>query len=198
MSKPYVPAWLAVFDRILIGTALLTGGALLAFMTIFGTINVLVMRKLLNNPVVGTEDLMILALVVVAAISIPFGGRVGAHIEIEVLERFFPRWFDFASRVILRAIGAVLMAVMALQLVEAGHSAVRFGETTQQLLISYAPFYYILAGCVALYALVLIADIVQLLMRGQIAQIPLGGEALAGDEAPDGAQEQDTEQETTR
>ena len=133
MSKPYVPAWLAVFDRILIGTALLTGGALLAFMTIFGTINVLVMRKLLNNPVVGTEDLMILALVVVAAISIPFGGRVGAHIEIEVLERFFPRWFDFASRVILRAIGAVLMGVMALQLVEAGHSAVRFGETTQQL-----------------------------------------------------------------
>jgi hypothetical protein len=51
---------------------------------------------------------------------------------------------------------------------------VKFGETTQQLLISYQPFYYVLALCTALYALVLLSDIWQLAATGRIRQIELG------------------------
>lgn len=169
--------WLDTFDRVLKWTSLLIGGALLGFMMLFGSFNVLIMRKALNSPIVGTEDLLVLALVLVAGISIPFGARVGAHIEIEVLERFFPRWFDLAAQLVLRLLAAGLTALMSWQLVEAGHSAARFGETTQQLLIPYGPFYFVLAGCVAFYTLVLLSDIVQLLLRGVIVQIPLGREA---------------------
>ena len=75
MSKP---SYLATLDQILIWASLLIGGAMLAFMTLFGTVNVLVMRKLLNAPIRGAEDLMILSLVILVAIAIPFGGRVGA------------------------------------------------------------------------------------------------------------------------
>jgi TRAP-type C4-dicarboxylate transport system permease small subunit len=172
--------WLDAFDRVLKLLCLALGGLLLGFMMLFGSFNVLVMRKALNNPIVGTEDLLILSLVVVAAISIPFGGRVGAHIEIEVLERFFPRWFDLASLLLLRLVGAALMVVMTWQLIEAGHNAERFGETTQQLLIPYGPFYYILAACVALYGVVLAMDIAQLLLRGGIRQIRLGDDDMGG------------------
>lgn len=170
--------WLDAFDRLLRLICVWLGGALLGFMMIAGSFNVLVMRKALNNPIVGMEDLLILSLVLVAAISIPFGGRVGAHIEIEVLEHLFPPWFDKGSKLILRVVGLLLMAVMTWQLIEAGHNAARFGETTQQLLISYGPFYYVIAACIALYGFVLLSDIARLLLRGKIVEIPLGDDDL--------------------
>ena len=171
------PAWLDALDRVLIWAATIGGGAMLAFMMIFGTINVLVMRKALNAPIRGAEDLLLLSLVILVAIAIPFGGRVGAHIEIEVLESrmspVFARWSAF----LLRLVAGALMLLMARELVEAGRKAVEFGETTQQLLISYEPFYYLLSACVALYVLVLISDAVQLAVRGEIDLLRLGSES---------------------
>ncbi|WP_299475510.1 TRAP transporter small permease subunit [uncultured Roseibium sp.] len=168
--------WIKVLDKLLVWVALGVGGAMLAFMTLFGTWNVLIMRKGMNAPVRGAEDLMILSLVILVAIAIPFGGRCGAHIEIEVLESRMSKAFARWSLFVLRLVGGALMLVMALELVEAGQKATKFGETTQQLLISYEPFYYLLAACVAVYALVLASDAVQLVLRGKIRQIRLGEE----------------------
>ena len=165
---------LSVLDQVLIWAALLIGGLMLAFMTIFGTVNVLVMRKLMNAPIRGAEDLMILSLVILVAIAIPFGGRVGAHIEIEILESRmssnFAKWSLFG----VRAVCGALMLLMAWELIVAGQNATKFGETTQQLLISYEPFYYLLAICIAIYALVCLSDARQLSQTGKIKQIPLG------------------------
>ena len=72
------PTWLRPLDRFLTITAFIGGGAMLIFMTLFSTWNVLVMRKVLNAPIRGAEDLMILSLVILVAIAIPFGGRCGA------------------------------------------------------------------------------------------------------------------------
>lgn len=117
---------------------------------------------------------MILSLVALVAIAIPFGGRVGAHIEIEILESRMSVGFSRWSMLVLRLLAGALMLLMFWELIMAGKKATKFGETTQQLLISYEPFYYLLAGCIALYALVIIADVVQLITRGHITQIPLG------------------------
>ncbi len=171
MSRPTIFLWL---DRLLIWAALLIGGMMLAFMTIFGTINVLVMRKALNAPIRGAEDLMILSLVVLVAIAIPFGGRVGAHIEIEILEARMSAKFAQWSLFVVRLVCGALMLLMAWELIVAGQNATKFGETTQQLLISYEPFYYLLAACVGIYALVCVSDTIQLAKTGKITQIPLG------------------------
>ena len=176
MSPERPLPWLDAFDRVLKLACLWLGAGLLGFMAIYGSFNVLIMRKFLNNPIVGTEDLLVLSLVLVAAISIPFGGRVGAHIEIEVLEHLMPPKLDRVIQLVLRAVAVALMGLMSWQLIEAGHNAERFGETTQQLLIPYGPFYFMLAGCVVLYALVLLSDIAQLLRHGSIRQMPIGGE----------------------
>jgi len=168
------PIWLKSLDRLLTWTALIVGGSTLAFMMVLGTTNVLVMRKLMNAPIRGAEDLMVLALVTLVAVAIPFGGRVGAHIEIEVLEPRMPPAFAHWSMLILRLLGGGLMLLMAWELAQAGQKASKFGETTQQLLISYEPFYYLLSLCVVLYALVLFSDIVQLVSNRKIKQISLG------------------------
>lgn len=161
-------------DTLLTWVALLCGGLTLVFMTGFSAWNVLIMRKALNAPILGAEDLMVLALVTVVALSIPFGARTGAHIEIELLETRMSPGFGRWSMIFVKAIGALLLFIMAQQLLHAGNSAVRFGETTQQLLISYEPFYYMLAVSVLLFGIVLITDIWQLLRSGTVVRLNSG------------------------
>ncbi len=173
-GKAKLPIWIRLMDRAILITALIGGTLTLAFMMLLSTTNVLVMRKMLNAPIKGTEDLLILSLVILVAIAIPLGGRTGAHIEIEVMESRMSAGFARWSMVLLRLIGSVLMFIMSYQLIHAGQKATKFGETTQQLLISYEPFYYLLAICIGLYAVVLISDVFQLLTRGAIRLLNLG------------------------
>lgn len=155
-------------DRLLITIAFVGGGLTLVFMMVLSSLNVLVMRKLLNAPIQGVEDLMILSLVVLVAFAIPYGGRTGAHIEIEIFESRMSKGFALWSMLILRTVACGLMAIMTYQLIHAGQKATKYGETTQQLLISYEPFYYILAVSIGLYVLVLVSDVAQLLQGGRV------------------------------
>ena len=86
----------------------------------------------------------------------------------------FAKW----SMILMKVLGVALLIIMAWRLWHAGQSASRFGETTQQLLISYEPFYYVLAASVALYAVVLVIEIGQLLRNKETVNIRLNGDAL--------------------
>ncbi|MEP2533232.1 TRAP transporter small permease [Shimia sp.] len=177
MKRIKLPIWIRTLDRALVILALLGGGAALAFMVFVSSFNVVIMRKALNAPIRGAEDLLILSLVIMVAFAIPFGGRTGAHIEIELLESRMSPMFARWSMLIMRLVAGALMLTMAYQLIHAGQKATKFGETTQQLLISYEPFYYLLALGVALYALVILSDIYQLAKYRRI-QLLLWGEVL--------------------
>ncbi|WP_293449280.1 TRAP transporter small permease [Planktotalea sp.] len=168
------PALITALDRILTWVAFLCGGATLIFMTGFSVWNVLIMRKTLNAPITGAEDLLILSLVVIVALSIPFGARTGAHIEIEVFEARMSAAFAKWSMIVVKLMGAALLFFMAWRLWHAGGTASKFGETTQQLLISYEPFYYLLAASVGIYAVVILLDIWQLLRSGEVVKLKLG------------------------
>jgi len=167
---------LRLIDTGLKWSSLILGGATLAFMTVFSVWNVLIMRKALNNPIVGAEDLLILSLVVIVALSIPLGARTGAHIEIEVLESRMSAGFAKWSMIIVKILVLGLLIVMAWQLWHAGGSAAKFGETTQQLLISYGPFYYLLSASVGIYAIVVGFDIMNLIKTDKVPMMRIGGE----------------------
>ena len=165
-------------DALLTWTSLIFGGTALAVMTGFSAWNVLIMRKALNSPIVGAEDLLVLTLVVIVALSVPLGARTGAHIEIEILESRMSAGFAKWSMILVKLLGATLLAVMAWRLWHAGQSAVRFGETTQQLLISFEPFYYLLAISTAVYAVVLALDVWQLLRSDTVVPLKIGGDPV--------------------
>ncbi len=165
-------------DALLTWVSLILGGAALAFMTAFSVWNVLIMRKALNAPITGAEDILILLLVVIVALSVALGGRTGAHIEIEVLESRMSVAFAKWSLVFVKLLGVALLFTMSWRLYHAGLSSERFGETTQQLLISYEPFYYLLAASTAVYAIVIVLDI-WLILRGQkITRLKIEGTSL--------------------
>ena len=183
-NKSNARGLIGLVDRFLIWVSLIFGGTALAFMTFFSVWNVLIMRKALNALITGAEDILILilililVLVVIVALSIPLGARSGAHIEIEVLEARMSAGFAKWSMVVMKLLALALLLVMAWRLWHAGQSAGRFGETTQQLLISYEPFYYLLATSVGLYALVLVLEIGQLLRADQVIRLKISGDGL--------------------
>lgn len=180
MSDPAskLPGVIRLLDRVLTWVSLLLGGATLIFMTVFSVWNVLIMRKALNSPIVGAEDLLILSLVVIVALSLPLGARTGAHIEIEVMESRMSAGFAKWSMVVVKVAVLATLVIMAWQLWHAGQSAAKFGETTQQLLISFGPFYYALSASIAVYAVVVVLDIWQLLRSDKVIALKLGGDAL--------------------
>ncbi len=172
------PKLIALLDKALVRVSLICGGATLVFMTAFSVWNVLVMRKALNSPITGAEDLLILSLVVIVALSVPLGARTGAHIEIEVLESSMSAAFAKWSMIFVKALGTVLLVFMAWRLWHAAQSAARFGESTQQLLISFEPFYYLLAVSMAFYSIVLTLDIWQMVRSHKVVPLKISGEPL--------------------
>ncbi|GAA3855203.1 TRAP transporter small permease [Celeribacter arenosi] len=172
------PRAIQLLDTVLSRLALVLGGTTLLFMTAFSVWNVLIMRKVLNNPIVGAEDLLVLALVVIVALSVPLGARTGAHIEIEVLENTMSAGFAKWSMIIVKILGFGVLAIMSWRLWHAGETAAKFGETTQQLLISYGPFYYLLAVSIGIYAVVVLLDIWQLIRSDKVIPLKLYGDTL--------------------
>jgi len=167
-DKPRLPFLVSLIDKVLTWMSLILGGLTLVFMTGFSVWNVLIMRKAFNAPITGAEDLLILSLVVIVALSVALGSRTGAHIEIEVLESYMSDRFAKWSMIFVKLLGVVLLAIMSWRLWHAGASAERFGETTQQLLISYEHFYQMLAISIAIYTVVLLFDIYQLVRYSQV------------------------------
>ena len=161
------PGWLRLLDRWVERLTFLVGGIGLAVMVLLTSWNVIVMRKALNDPIVGAEDILILNLVILVAVAIPYGGRSGAHIEIEIFETWMSKVFARRSLVAMKLLAIPLVAILAWRLFKSGASARDFGEATQQLLISYEPFYYAMGAMIALYAAILIADLI-LLLAGRI------------------------------
>lgn len=172
-DEPGIPLLISLFDKVLTWVSIIFGGLTLIFMTGFSVWNVLIMRKAFNSPITGAEDLLILSLVVIVALSIALGSRTGAHIEIEVLESYMSVWFAKWSMIFVKLLSVALLAVMSWRLWHAGASAERFGETTQQLLISYEPFYQMLAVSVAIYTFVLLLDIYQLVRYSKTVSLKI-------------------------
>ena len=166
------PGWLRRLDRWVERLTFLVGGIGLAVMVLLTSWNVIAMRKVLNDPIVGAEDILILNLVILVAVAIPYGGRSGAHIEIEIFETWMSKAVARWSLVAMKLLAIPLVAILAWRLFESGASAREFGEATQQLLISYGPFYFAMGAMIALYVAILIADLILLLAGRNLAPIP--------------------------
>ena len=167
---------LARLDSIVTWVTIILGGIVLAGMTTLSIFNVLIMRKALNNPIYGAEDVMVLALVVVVALAIPFGARAGAHIEIELFETVFSKRFDRFSLIAMKIIGIITMSVMSWRLWLAGGEAAMFGESSQNLLIPFGPFYKVLAVSTAFYAFIMLVELLILAQGDSYKRIDVGGE----------------------
>lgn len=109
-------------------------------------------RYVLNAPIFGIEDISIVTLTVVAAGSVAYGGRKGAHVSINLLTYFWGRKVTRFTDALMRfAVAAIsLLAAYALVTKACG---MQKACITSNLAIEHEPFFYVLAAAMGLYGL---------------------------------------------
>lgn len=154
-----------IIDRVVRFVAFWIGGIFLLALTLITVIDV-TLRSAFNSPIFGGQDIAQLFMIMVVCCSIAYSGRSGGQVAVELLDSFgskqIMRWIGIMTKLI----SAVMLGVLSWQLVFSGIDAHQFGEATLTLEISFGPFFITLAAAIALYLLVLVAEIF-LLMHGR-------------------------------
>ncbi len=156
---------LELLDRLVRSIALYAGGATVIGLAVL-IVTAVVFRYLFNSPIFGADDFNQILLVSTVAFAVAHSGRTGGQVVVEILSIVtgpkITRWTD----ILVKLVGAVMMGILVWMLIESGINAAEYGETTLSLEITLMPFFWVLAFGMALYGIVLLAEMVALI-RGR-------------------------------
>jgi TRAP-type C4-dicarboxylate transport system permease small subunit len=159
--------WIVRMDRIARWVALVGGGTMLVGLMALIVVDV-GLRYGFSAPIYGARDVGKLMLLTMLAFSVAYSARTGGQVAIELFSQWMgPRagaWRDIG----IRLIAVVMVGILTVRLWTNGSEASGFGEASLALEIGHGPFYYILALGMALYAAVLVLEIVLAWRRGPI------------------------------
>lgn len=138
----------AVKSLALIGGYVLIGLMLLTVVAVFT-------RKILNDPIIGVQDISEVSLVFVVFSAMAYAGWTGGHIAVDLIANAISdkvlRFID----TVIRTVSAILMAVLAWESALRAMEAYREGEATNLISIKLYPFFWVIAVGFALFALAL-------------------------------------------
>ncbi len=154
-----------IIDRVVRFVAFWIGGFFLLALTVITVVDV-TLRSAFNSPIFGGQDIAQLFMIMVVCCSVAYSGRSGGQVAVELFDSFGSergmRWIGIT----VKMISVAMLGVLSWHLVISGLDAHEFGEATLTLEISFGPFFIILAVGIALYLLVLVAEI-YLLIQGR-------------------------------
>ena len=154
-----------LIDRVVRFVAFWIGGFFLLALTVITVVDV-TLRSAFNSPIFGGQDIAQLFMIMVVCCSVAYSGRSGGQVAVELFDSFGSergmRWIGIT----VKMISVAMLGVLSWHLVISGLDAHEFGEATLTLEISFGPFFIILAVGIALYLLVLVAE-VYLLIQGR-------------------------------
>ena len=161
-KKNRVDATLVFIDRCIHPITLYAGGIALIGLAVL-IVTAVIFRYVFNSPIFGTEDFNQIFLMATVAFSVAYSGRKGGQVIVEILSLVtgprFTRWTD----IFVKLLGTLMMCILIWVLIESGINAAEYGETTRSLEITLQPFFWILAFGMALYAIVLLFELIALL-----------------------------------
>ena len=145
-------SFLAGLDRQLgrLAGLLAFAGALGIIVLLGVTVVAVFWRYLLNAPIFGIEDISIVTLTIVAAGSVAYGGRKGAHVSINLLNYFSSRRLTRVTDALMRFATAAISLLAAYALVTKA-CGLEKACITSNLAIEHRPFFYVLAAGMGLY-----------------------------------------------
>ena len=156
---------LVILDRLVRSIALFAGGAMVIGLAVL-IVTAVVFRYAFNSPIFGADDFNQILLVSTVAFAVAHSGRTGGQVVVEILTIVsgpnITRWTD----ILVKLLGAVMMGILVWKLIDSGITAAEYGETTSSLEITLKPFFWVLAFGMALYGVVLVAEMTALI-RGR-------------------------------
>jgi TRAP-type C4-dicarboxylate transport system permease small subunit len=152
---------MTILDNLLRWMALAAGAVLLLLM--FGTVADVVLRYFFNAPFRGSLEMTEFAMALIVYLSIAYCGWKGAHIEVDLFDKWLSRPALRLLPAILALIGAALFAVIAWLL--ASESFASMKQASNMMKIPYFPFRMTAAFGSAMFALVLVVQAVNIFRR---------------------------------
>lgn len=125
-----------------------------------------IMRYFFNAPILGSNEIIQLASVVLVMLALPGAAQKGMHIRVDVFDDVIGAIGRFLGDVLTRAMSVYLLGILAWRAWGKLLDASEFGEATNMLRIPLWPFYGLLILGSVLYALVLVIQLVDIIRTG--------------------------------
>ncbi|CAG1006713.1 MAG: TRAP transporter small permease [Rhizobiaceae bacterium] len=125
-----------------------------------------IMRYVFNAPILGSNEIIQLASVVLVMLAMPGAAQAGMHIRVDVFDQRIGAIGRLTGDVLTRAISVYLLGILAWRAWGKLLDAAEFGDATNMLRIPLWPFYGLLILGSVLYALVLAIQLVDIVRTG--------------------------------
>lgn len=125
-----------------------------------------IMRYVFNAPILGSNEIIQLASVVLVMLAMPGAAQAGMHIRVDVFDQRIGAIGRLIGDVLTRAISVYLLGILAWRAWGKLLDAAEFGDATNMLRIPLWPFYGLLILGSVLYALVLAIQLVDIVRTG--------------------------------
>ena len=115
-------------------------------------------REVFNSPFDLTTDATRLMLAAMVYAVLPAVSRAEAHVGVDLLDRWVPRWFVRPRQVIINLAAAVLFGLVAWQIYLSALEKIEFEERTQFVEWPLYPIFMFMSAMALLTALVLLLN----------------------------------------
>lgn len=138
------------FERALRALAL-ASGFILMFVMVY-TVTDVVMRYVFNRPFSGSVEVTEFAMSLIIFLALPYTGWLGAHISVDLFEKYLDRPSLRYLPAILSFIGAALFALIAWRVML--ETMATLNQTSNMLRMPHYPFRFAVAICSLVFAIV--------------------------------------------
>lgn len=160
-------AWPGFFGRVNLALLWAAGIAMVAMVAIIA-ISV-VMRYVLGNPLLGSNELIQLSSVILVMAALPYCTGSEGHIRVDILDRPLGRWGRLVGDLVYRVFSGFVLSLLAWRAALKALDALKWGDVTNMLKLPTWPFYAVLALGAALCVLVFATQIVTILTKRESA-----------------------------
>lgn len=165
MIRTIVAAWPGFLGRANLALTWVAGVAMMAMVLII--VVSVVMRYLLQQPMLGSNELVQLASVVLVMAALPYCTEHEGHIRVDVLDRAIGPWGRLVGDVLFRALSSFVLILLAWRAAVKGLDALKWGDNTNMLGLPIWPLYAVLSAGSLLCVLVFLTQLVTIIAGGK-------------------------------
>lgn len=148
-------------------TSLLTAASAVALAILLcATFVGVVMRYLFNMPILGANEIIQMASVVIVMLAMPGAAQAERHIRVDVLDDAIGRHGRLLGDLLARGISIYILSMLAIRGWAKLADAAEYGDATNMLAIPFWPFYGLVVLGAVLHALVLFIQLIDILRHG--------------------------------
>ena len=122
------------------------------------------MRRVLNMPIMGSNEIQRILLTMVIFFSVAYVMSIKGHVVVDTLTRLYSRKLQIAVSIIALLLSMLIIAVISWQTALYGIEALNIGERSVLLRIPVSPFIFVVAFGSAVLFLVILAQFLSIIV----------------------------------